>query len=401
MKFNQWTLALASVGIVSLGSVAQAEEQSSVMTALSSTTLSGYVDTSVSWWTGTQRKEGGRPNLGLPGRTFDGADKQDGFNLHAVKLVLEKPLGDATSWSAGYKADLVFGPDANYYGTLLNGGAAQGGGFGNNDEFAVKQAYVALRAPVGNGLDIKMGVWDTIIGYEFFESGSNPNFSRSYGYFIEPTHHTGVLASYKITDMFSATAGVANAYVGGVNDRSITESKKTYMAALTVTLPEGAGAMQNSVISVGYVGGQNGATTVGTVGHDTRSYYAGFTLNTPLEGLQVGGAWDFRENAAGITAPGTSNDAYAVALYVSYGMDKWKLNLRADYTQATHGTFYVDPSGDRNELGSITGTLDYSLWENVLTRLEVRYDRALSGDRPFGQSQEQALTVAANAVYKF
>src|SRR5687767_5815231 len=137
MKFNQWTLALASVGIVSMGSVAHAEEQSSVMTALSSTTLSGYVDTSVSWWTGTQRKDGGRPNLGLPGRTFDGADKQDGFNLHAVKLVLEKPLGDATSWSAGYKADLVFGPDANYYGTLLNGGAAQGGGFGNNDEFAV------------------------------------------------------------------------------------------------------------------------------------------------------------------------------------------------------------------------------------------------------------------------
>src|SRR5688572_8595990 len=210
MKFNQWTLALAGVGMISLGSVAQAEEHS-IMTALSSVTLSGYVDTSASWWMGTQRQDiGGRPNLGLPGRTFDGADKQDGFNLHAVKLVLEKPLGDATSWSAGYKADLVFGPDANYYGTLLNGGAAQGGGFGNNDELAVKQAYVALRAPVGNGLDIKMGVWDTIIGYEFFESGNNPNFSRSYGYFIEPTHHTGLLASYKITDMFAATAGIAN-----------------------------------------------------------------------------------------------------------------------------------------------------------------------------------------------
>src|SRR5436189_947642 len=53
MNCNQWTLALASVGIVSLGSVAQAEEQHSIMTALSSTTLSGYVDTSASWWLGT------------------------------------------------------------------------------------------------------------------------------------------------------------------------------------------------------------------------------------------------------------------------------------------------------------------------------------------------------------
>src|ERR1044071_3156278 len=115
MKFNQWTLALASVGLVSLGSVAQAEEQHSIMTALSSTTLSGYVDTSASWWTGNQNKPTTPFFGGLPGRTFDGANKQDGFNLNAVKLVLEKPLGDATTWSAGYKADLVFGPDADYY----------------------------------------------------------------------------------------------------------------------------------------------------------------------------------------------------------------------------------------------------------------------------------------------
>lgn len=400
MKFNQWTLALASVGIISLGSIAQAEEQSSVMTALSSTTLSGYVDTSASWWMGTQNDPLGRANRGLPGRSFDGANKQDGFNLNVVKLTLEKPLGDATSWSAGYKADLLFGPDADYYSsrnTVLGGV--------NADDFAVKQAYVALRAPVGNGLDLKLGVWDTIVGYEFFESGSNPNYSRSYGYALEPTHHTGLLASYKISDMFSLSGGIANSFIGPVNDRPMTETKKTYMAAITITLPEGAGAMQNSVISLGYVGGQNGAASGAANPHDTRHYYAGFTLNTPLEGLQVGAAWDYRENAALVTPAGTSNDAYAVALYVSYGMDKWKLNLRADYTQATDGTYYSalaqNGVSDRNELGSITGTLDYSLWENVLTRLEVRYDRALSGDRPFGQSQEQALTVAANAVYKF
>ncbi len=43
MKFNKWTLALAAGGVVSLGSIAQAEEKpmSQVMTAVSSTTLSG------------------------------------------------------------------------------------------------------------------------------------------------------------------------------------------------------------------------------------------------------------------------------------------------------------------------------------------------------------------------
>lgn len=48
MKFNKWTLGLAAVGAVSLTSVAQAEEKvNAVQTALSSTTISGYVDTSM------------------------------------------------------------------------------------------------------------------------------------------------------------------------------------------------------------------------------------------------------------------------------------------------------------------------------------------------------------------
>src|SRR5436190_347301 len=147
MKFNKWTLALAAVGAVSLASVVQAEEQHQVMTALSSTTISGYVESSAMWKPGTDSG-----TAFLPGRTFDGQDRVDGFNLHAVKLSLEKPL-DEGQWSAGYKADLVFGPDANYYSTALNGGGV------NTGDFAVKQAYVALRAPVGNGIDFKVGVF--------------------------------------------------------------------------------------------------------------------------------------------------------------------------------------------------------------------------------------------------
>jgi len=396
MKCNQWTLALASVGIVSLGSVVQAEEQHSVMTALSSTTLSGYVDTSASWWVGN--------NIGgaLPGRSFDAGNKQDGFNLNVVKLTLEKPLGDAANWSAGYKADLVFGPDADYYSsrnTTIAGASQQ--------NFAVKQAYVALRAPVGNGLDFKMGVWDTLVGYEVYEAGSNPNYSRSYGYFLEPTHHTGLMVSYKINDMVSLSGAVANNFLGGVNDRAAQQTKKTFMGAATITLPEATGPLKNSTISIGYVQGRNGTVTSLNQNQDTRLYYVGATLNTGLEGLTVGAAWDYREDGA-TAGMGVKNDAYAAAAYITFGKDKWKANLRADYTQATEGTYYgaAGAGGDRDELGSLTGTFEYNLWENVLTRLELRWDHALGGDKPFGGgagrgTQENAFTVALNAVYKF
>ena len=48
MKFNKWTLGLAAVGAVSLASAARADEKmNSLQTALSNTTISGYVSASL------------------------------------------------------------------------------------------------------------------------------------------------------------------------------------------------------------------------------------------------------------------------------------------------------------------------------------------------------------------
>src|SRR5262245_6348662 len=119
MKFNKWTLGLAAVGVVSLASAVRAEEKgNTVMTALSSTTLSGYVDTSAQWNFGTG-------NENTPPYKFGGPDKADGFNLNTVQLRLDKPL-DESEWAAGYRADLWFGPDANTLSTqsIISDGAA-------------------------------------------------------------------------------------------------------------------------------------------------------------------------------------------------------------------------------------------------------------------------------------
>src|SRR5580765_3665873 len=88
MKLNQWTLGLAAAGVISLASVAGAEEATSqVLTALSSTTLSGYVDTSVIWRPGSGNGYGAGV-FSTPG-AFTGGNKQDGFNLNVVKLTIE------------------------------------------------------------------------------------------------------------------------------------------------------------------------------------------------------------------------------------------------------------------------------------------------------------------------
>jgi hypothetical protein len=96
----------------------------------------------------------------------------DGFNLNAVKVSIEKALDEA-QWAAGYTFDMIMGLDASAYATTLDRD-------GGSSSFAIKQAYVALRAPVGSGLDFKVGVFDTIIGYETFDAGSNRNNTHSY-----------------------------------------------------------------------------------------------------------------------------------------------------------------------------------------------------------------------------
>ena len=91
---------------------------------------------------------------------------------------------------------------------------------GNSSDFSLKDTYVDLHAPLGNGLDLKLGTFTEILGYEVYETGNNPNYTRSYGYEIEPTAMTGGLATYQFSPVISAQAGVANTWSAGINSRS-------------------------------------------------------------------------------------------------------------------------------------------------------------------------------------
>jgi hypothetical protein len=394
MKYNAWTLALVGAGLVSLPAVSQAEEKANaVQTALSSTTISGYVDTSAIWKPGTG-------NYYIPGRAFDGGpgnlggDKLDGFNLNVVKLSIGKPL-DESEWAAGYQVDLLFGPDAYLYNTSANALDTPG-------DFSIQQAYVSLRAPVGNGIDLKLGTFSTFLGYEVFDAGSNPNFSRSYGWQLEPTQHTGLIASYVVNENISLSGGVANTHLAFINLRDPgAESSKAYMGAVTFTAPkEGMGFLGGSSLTFGVMDGFAGNN------NDTTSLYAGTTLATPVTGLTVGAAWDYRvDGYNSVTA--NNNWATAIGLYASYqATEKLKLSVRGDYTVGSDGTFVdaglVGVSDNQNKLGALTATVDYSLWANVISRVECRWDHSLSGENVYDDaSLNNVVTIAANIIYKF
>ncbi|MBC8096555.1 MAG: outer membrane beta-barrel protein [Akkermansiaceae bacterium] len=398
MKFDKWTLGLAAIGVVSLASASKAvanDTVSAVETAVASTTLSGYVDTAMQWNPGTG-------NENLPPYSFGGETKADGFSLNVVQLSLAKPL-DESEWAAGYRFDGWFGPDASRLGTQSINADSSG-------DFAIRQAYVNLRAPLGNGLDIKVGAFDTIIGYESVASPNNPNYTRSYGQTIEPQTHTGVLLSYRFNDMLSLSAGVANTHGPRINDRAQydkAESFKTYMTSMAITAPESFGFLAGSTMYAGIISGFSGSYE-----ENMTSYYVGTTLATPVSGLRIGAAWDYLD-VHNIDFGTEDGVAWAAALYASFqATEKLSLHLRGEYLDDQAEYFYGSSdspiSGDLSGTGfrvwAATATVQYDLWKNVLSRVECRWDHSDSGIKYFGQESSRrrnALMVAANLIYKF
>ncbi|MBI2925224.1 MAG: outer membrane beta-barrel protein [Verrucomicrobia bacterium] len=210
-----------------------------------------------------------------------------------------------------------------------------------------------------------------------------------------------------MTESLSLAAGVANTHSAGLNPRGnrlgapADESEKTYMGLISLTAPESFGALKGATLYAAVVDGLAGNSL------DTTSTYVGVTLPTPMDGLAVGAAYDYRFNGPNAVTTG-NNWAYAVAGYLSYqATEKLKLNGRVDYTNGSNGTWYTnfDTYGSQNELISYTLTTDYSLWANVISRAELRWDHSLKSDRPYGglssPNDNNAVTLALNVIYRF
>jgi len=413
MRFNHWTMGLAAAGWVTLPGMASAEEQGNQLwTAVSSTTIGGYVNTSMHWNPGTG-------NGRVPNYFYNTPTKQDGFNLNVVDLTIERALDDS-QWSAGYKAQLWFGPDASSFGSTIDGGGT------DSSAAAVRQAYVVLRAPVGNGLDFQVGVFDGLLGYESHDAGRNPNYTRAYGLSLTPQSVTGVQVSYEFSSWLSAAAAIGNTVSPIINSKAHrpfepnapkAESFKAYSGLLALSAPEDWGFLAGSALYGGVASGYNNNSD-----WDQTTWYAGVTLNTPLPSLRVGGSYAY----LGTTDFNAGNDDYAnaLALYTSFQVtEKLSLHGRAEYVWSSISGMFVgaaDIENGNSEVFALTGTLQYDLWRNVLSRIEVRWDHQAGdgqmtryggvpagvggggfGGTPPNEGFRNAVLVAANIIYQF
>jgi len=358
-----------------------------VQTALSNTTISGYVSASAN--VALTDNYATSPAAGIP---FQPTSKENGFNLDVVKLSISKPE-DEGPWASGYKVDLLFGPDAVGYNTSVNTTSTA--------DYAIKQAYVNLRTPVGNGIDWKIGVMDDIIGYEGNTDGGNPNYTRSVGYALEPTTLTGLVGSYQVCKAVTVQAGIADATSGNG-----ALSSKTFVGAVALTAPDNWGWAKGATANLGTVlnlepGGQN-------------NFYAGVTVPTPWSMLKVGGALDLASVANEVPpGPGFNphNDSgWDISAYANVqATDKLSFNLRGEFFDLQNG---VSPYGFSNGVGEeVTATAQYNLWANVISRVEFRWDHVDEGEAfagsqgiaggGVGPATADSFLLAVNLIYTF
>ena len=365
---------------LSFSTILHAQEAAAGANALAaSTTLSGYVSTSYHFG-----PDGGSDPYALA------PANRNAFSLDVIGLSLRRPL-DEWLFDTGFRVDLWLGPDAS----LLDSGASA-------NTVELRQAYIDLRVPIADpreagearSLDLRLGVFDSPLGYESLDRNQNPHYTHSWGFTIEPTLHTGLLAMYPGVDAlengesdYLLSLGVANTIDPRINATAQNEDRKTLLAGLTWLLPESFGPLGGTAFSAGYVNGRerSGAETI-------QNLYLGIGFPLPSDRWSLGLVYDAR------VLDGAGNDDSVFGAYLGHRLnDKLSLNLRGEIFQDGAKLFNSESGAEQTDGHGLTATLDYKLWENVTSRLEYRWDHTDSLVN--GRHNAQALHL--NLIYEF
>jgi len=351
-----------------------------------SATLSGYVSTGYRWGPST-----GNFAYGLSGTT----SRANAFSLDVVALSLHRPM---ENWllDSGYRVDLWLGPDASDLETGSTSNSAE-----------LRQAYLDLRFPLVNpltdgettSLDLRIGTFNSIVGFESPDHNANAHYTRSWGYTIQPTVHTGLLAFfpgtgrpgvdplYEWDSRYQIALGVANTNDPRINGTPANADRKTLLAGFMWELPEALGPLGGSRFSLGYV---NGRARTGS--DPIQNLYLGLGLLPNSEKWNLSLTHDSR------ILPGAGNDDSVFGLYVGRTLsDDLTLSARAEIYQEGAKLYSGESAAEQTDGQSLTLTLNYKIWENVISRLEYRWDNT---DEPVnGRHNNQGFHL--NFIYEF
>jgi len=294
------------------------------------------------------------------------------LNLNMALAYVRKEANESSRW--GMEFALQAGRDVK--GQIPNASLRYGDPYQNADTFShFSRANVSYLAPIGTGLTLTAGLFNSLIGYQSFYAKDNLNYTRSFMADYAPYFMSGVSAQYQFTEAIQTAFYVINRY----NFLSSPNSLPSYGTQLKwIALP-------NLTFTQNFYYGPDQTNT------DLKywRFFSDSILEWKRDELTVGFAYDIGTEIAVPEAGGQRTFWTGSAIFTQWRFTKeWAVAVRPELYYDPDGTM----TGARQFIKGVTTTLDYKLryaWMTTLFRLEYRFNNSTG---PQGGFYTEGLT---------
>lgn len=247
------------------------------------------------------------------------------------------------------------------------------------------RANVSYLTPVGNGLTITAGLFNSLIGYESLYAKDNANYTRSWLADNTPYMMFGISAKYPVNEKLTVTAFVINRYyhLAYANDQPSYGAQWSYKATPRLTLTQTL-----------YAGPDQTNTSL-----EFWRVYGNHIVEWKGDDLTLALSYDIgTENVA--NRPGQPRAFVTGANLVA----RW--HISGPWAVAFRPEFYWDRNGrwtgHEQFVKAMTSTLEYKVpygWTNTTVRLEHRWDESTGAGGGFfsrGEIQPGVIGLTPN-----
>lgn len=250
---------------------------------------------------------------------------------------------------------------------------------------AVTQAYIQYKS---GDLTVIGGRFYTAAGYEVFRADSNLFVTRSQTFGLESTYHTGVRATYAVSDALSVFGGLNNGVSANGNDSEASTLKNrgvelgvnwSPVKDLALALTTYHGKLTNAA-AVDVLGPTHNQASSQNLYSFTASYKVTGDLNVAV---------NIDQGNTDSSGAANANKYTAYAGYVTYALsDATTLGLRLEEISARR------QAGLDNNTGAVAAVLSHSFAKNFDLRTELSdVDQQANDDRQ--------VKLAVQGVLKF
>jgi putative OmpL-like beta-barrel porin-2 len=292
-------------------------------------------------------------------------------NELAPNMALGYVRKDATPQSRwGMEFGLQGGYDSREFAFLVNEPKVKGADTLRH----VHRANVSYLAPVGKGLMITAGLFNSLIGYESLYAKDNINYTRAWVADNTPYMMFGINARYPVSNVLTAAAYVINGYyhLSHPNDQPSYGTQLSWKATPRLTVTQTL-----------YFGPDQANTAL-----EFWRFYANHIAEWKSEDVTVALSYDVgTEGIAG--RPGNPR------AFVTGGDLTARWHVGGPWSVAVRPEVYWDRNGRwtgfEQFVKAVTTTLEYRFpyrWTNTVCRLEYRYDESIGAGGGFFKNGE-------------